>query len=299
MPPQAPPYLRPCSVPKMSTDHGQQYDSFDANVYLRDFYGAGKIELYASVPFYVELFSRFSDSSIEMLDFGGGPTIIPLIIAARKVSRYIHADYAKNNRTAVERWWKNYPDSFDWRENVRYILKLEGNNGTDEEVTEREDRMRKVLGEVVHCDILVDQVVPPSLAGPFDVVTCLSCLDCVCTSVDSLHKAIGRLSSLVRSGGYLIVQCSVVRADHKLSEEEQQRKNEAVGEVVHTEAGYVPEAKYIGGFQYKGFFYESMSKYVKLMESCGFTVVKQFDYICNDPSTKYTDSIGIVVGKKM
>ena len=285
----------------MSTDHNdkQQYDSFDANVYLKDFCGAGKIELYANMSYFVELFSRFSDSSIEMLDLGGGPSIIPLIIAARKVSRYIHADYAKNNRTAVERWWKNYPDSFDWRENVRYILKLEGNSGTDEEVTEREDRMRKVLGEVVHCDVLVDQVMPPSFEGPFDVVTCLSCLDCVCTSVDSLHKAIGRLSSLVRSGGYLIVQCSVVRADHSLSEEEQQRKNEAVGEVVHTEAGYVPEAKDIGGFKYKGFIYQGISTYAKLMESCGFTVVKQFVYIYNDPSIKYTDNIGIVVGEKI
>ena len=283
----------------MSTDHGQQYDSFDANVYLKDFCGAGKIELNAYLPYFVELFSRFADSSIEMLDFGGGPCFMPLIIAARKVSRYIHADYAKNNRTAVERWWKNYPDSFDWRENVRYILKLEGNSDTDDEVTEREDRMRKVLGEVVHCDILVDQVMPPGFEGPFDVVTCLSCLDCVCTSVDSLHKAIGKLSRLVRSGGYLIVLCSVVRADHKLSEEEQQRKNEAVGEVVHTEAGYVPEAKYIGGFQYKGFIYQGISTYAKLMESCGFTVVKQFDYIYNDPSIKYTDNLGLVVGQKL
>ena len=285
----------------MSTDHAdkQQYDSFDANVYLKDFCGKGKIEFYANLPYLVELFSQFSDSSIEMLDLGGGPSLFPLIIAARKVSRYIHADYAKNNRTAVERWWKKDPDSFDWRENVRYILKLEGNSGTDEEVTEREDRMRKVLGEVVHCDILVDQVMPPGFEGPFDVVSCISCLDSVCPSVDSLHEAIRKLSSLVRSGGYLIVQGSVVVADHNLSEEEQQRKNEGIGEVIHTERGYVPEAKDIGGFKYQGFLYERISTYVKLMESCGFTVVKQFEYIYNDPFIKYTDSIGVVVGKKL
>ena len=146
---------------------------------------------------------------------------------------------------------KKDPDSFDWRENVRYILKLEGNSGTDEEVTEREVRMRKVLGEVVHCDILVDQVMPPGFEGPFDVVSCLSCLDCVCTSVDSLREAIGKLSRLVRSGGYLILLSSTVRPDYHLSEEEQKRKNEPIGEVVHVEAGYVPEAKYIGGFKYQ------------------------------------------------
>ena len=284
----------------MSTnlDEKQQYDSFDADVYLRDFC-TGKIELYANLPSYVKLFSQFADGSIEMLDAGGGPSFIPLIISARKTSRYVHADYAQSNRTAVERWWKKDPNGFDWRENIRYILKLEGSSGTDEEVREREELMRRVLSGVVPCDVLSDQVMPPGLEGPYDVVTCLSCLDCVCTSLQSLRAAIGRLSLLVKRGGYLILQNSTVCENHSISEEEQKRLDQGVGEVIHTKAGYCPKAKDIGGFEYGGFFYEEISTYVKIMESCGFTIAEQIEYVYDDPSIKYTDQLGILIGKKM
>ena len=276
----------------------QQYDSFDANVYLNEFC-AGKLGFYANLlSAFVELFSQFADGSIEMLDVGGGPSVIPLIASARKTSRYIHADYASTNRTAVKRWWKNDPEGFNWKENIRFFLKLEGRSGTDQEATEREELMRRVLDDVVHCDVLAGQGVPPGFEGPYDVVSCLSCLDCVCTSAELLGEAIRRLSGLVKSGGYLILQATTTRTGHSVSEEEQKRVDEGVGEVVHTKVGYVPSAKEIGGFKYSGFLYEGISTYVKFVECCGFTVVKQFEYVYDDPSIKYTDHLGVVIGKK-
>ena len=260
----------------------EQYDSFDANVYLNEFCAEpwnSNLDIDADVAYFVDFFSQFT-TSIEMLDVGGGPALYPLIASARKTSRYVHADYASTNRTAVKRWWKKDPEGFNWREYIRYVLKLEGLSGTDEEVTEREDLMRRVLADVVHCDVLADQVVPAGFEGPYDVVSCLSCLECVCRSVESLDGAIGRLSRLVKSGGYLILQVSTTREGYR------------------TEAGYVPSAKEIGGFIYSGFLYEGISTYVKLVERCGFTVVKQFEYIYNIPSIKFTNNVGVVIGKK-
>ena len=101
----------------MSDNEEQRYDNFDADTYLTQFFS--EIESFHNLHAYVELFSRFQDDSISMLDFGGGPSVVPLIAGAPKVTLYVHADLAKNNRTAVERWWKSAPGAFDWRENIR------------------------------------------------------------------------------------------------------------------------------------------------------------------------------------
>ena len=281
----------------MSSSSEEEYDSFDADAYLKDFY-VGTIARYHRVPLSVKFISQFADGSIEMLDVGGGPCIIPLIIAARKATRYVHADYAQNNRTAVERWWKKDPTGFDWRENIRYVLKLEGSSGTDEEVMEREELMRRVLCDVIYCDVLSDDIIPPGFEGPYDVVSCISCLECVCSSLQSLSAAIGRLSHLVKGGGYLILENSTVCENHISSDAERKRMDETVGEVIRQEAGYYAGDKDIGGFKYKGFFYEHISTYVKMMESCGFTIVQQKEYIYDDPSINYTDHVGVLIGKK-
>ena len=128
----------------MSTNTEElRYANFDANTYLKEF--CTELKCYTYLPAYVEFFSQFPDGSIEMLDVGDEPNIIPLVASARKAVRYVHADYAESNRTAVRRWWKKDPEGFNWRENIRYYLRLEGKEGTDEEVVEREDLMRKVL----------------------------------------------------------------------------------------------------------------------------------------------------------
>ena len=278
----------------MSSEEEQRYDAFDADTYLEDF--CSNMECYTHFLAYAEFFSHFRDGSIAMLDFGGGPTIFPLIASAEKATRYVHADYAKNNRTAVERWWLKDPAGFNWRESIRYYLRIEGKEGTDEEVVEREDLMRKALRAVVHCDLLADKIVPPGYEGPYDIVSCLSCLECVCTSVESLGEAIRKLSLLVKSGGYLMLQFTAVREDYIISEEEQIRQG-GVG-IVHTSVRYAEAKNEFAGFKYKGFLYERIETYAKLMESCGFTIVKQLHYLYSNPAIHYTDNEGMVIGKR-
>lgn len=272
----------------------QRYENFDADTYLTQFFS--EIESFHNLPSYVELFSHFPDGSITMLDFGGGPSVVPLIASAQKVTRYVHADLARNNRIAVDRWWKKEPGAFDWRENIRYYLKLEGKCGTDEEVTEREARMREVLDGVIHCDINAQSIVPPGYQGPYDVVSCLSCLDCVCKSMDDLANAIkNRLSLLVKNGGYLMLEFSSVREDY--TPEEQQ--DPGAQYLVRTSARYDPTAVTVAGFEYKGFLYEKGEDIAKLFESCGYTDVKRTEYIYENPSARYKDNIVLLIGRKL
>ena len=271
-----------------------QYDNFDGDVYLKAFY-EGKLECNKSfLSSYGEFYSQFSDASIELLNFGGGPSIVQLIASARKVSRYVHADYGKMNRAVVERWWKKDLGAFDWRDYIRYYLKFEGSSGTDEEVADREERMRRLMEAVVYCDAFADEVMPRGFEGPYDVVCSLSCLDWICTSTEAMGRAIEKLSRLVKNGGYLVLECSVVAEGHDIPDA---RASDAV-HVIHSKPEYVLYDHSVGGFKYDGQLIESLATYKKLMQSCGLTMVQQYECKYDDPATRYTDIIATMIGKK-
>ncbi|KAL5479935.1 hypothetical protein EMCRGX_G023538 [Ephydatia muelleri] len=278
----------------MSDNEEQRYDNFDADTYLTQFFG--EIESFHNLPAYVELFSRFQDASITMLDFGGGPSVVPLIASAPKVTRYIHADLARNNRTAVERWWRSEPGAFDWRENIRSYLKLEGKRGSDEEVATREARMRNVLASVVRCNVKEERVVPPGYEGPYDVVSCLNCLDCVCKSTEELGDCIkNKMSPLVKNGGYFMMECSTV-LEHYTPEEQQDPDAQYL---VRTSVRYDPSTVKVAGFEYDGFLYEKGENLVKLLESCGYTDIKRTEYIYENLEARYKDNITLLIGRKL
>ena len=87
------------------------YDLFDSQEYLSKLFH--DITTIQDVATFIKFFSQFSDNSVTMLDYGGGPNVFPLIVGAEKVKRYVHSDYAKNNRDEVERWRKMELKAFD------------------------------------------------------------------------------------------------------------------------------------------------------------------------------------------
>ena len=289
-------YTTPTQRPsqKMSDNEEQRYENFDAETYLTQFFS--EIESFHNLPAYVELFSRFEDGSITMLDLGGGPSILPLIASGQKVKRYVHGDFARNNRLAVERWWKEEPGAFDWRENIRFYLTLEGKVGTNDEVTTREACMRNALAAVIHCDVMAQSVVPPSYEGPYDVVSCLSCLDCVCKSTQEMEEVISQnLSPLVKKGGYLMIEVSSVRDDYMPEE----KQDPGAQYVVRTSVRYDPTTVKVAGFEYSGFLYEKGETLAKLLESCGYTDVRQTEYIYENEDARYADNIVLLIGRKL
>eukprot|EP00731_Ephydatia_muelleri_P037611 Em0520g2a len=168
----------------MSGGEGTNYEQFDAQRYLKQLFG--DITLLQDVPTYVDLFAQFPDKSLTMLDCGGGPNVFPLIMARRK------GHSLRPLRLREEQQGR------------------EGKGGTGDEVASREARMRSVLEAVVPCDVTADNVVAEGYAGPYDVVTCAYCLECVFTSFEAISEAIGRISKLVKPGGYLILTASSI-----------------------------------------------------------------------------------------
>ena len=258
---------------KMSADN---YDLFDSQEYLSKLFH--DITIFQDVTAFIKFFSQFPDNSVTMLDYAGGPNVFPLIIGAEKVKRYVHSDYAKNNRDEVERWRKMEPKAFDWKDNIRRCLKLEGKTGTDEEVLKREERMRSVLEAVVYCDVKSDKVIAEGYEGAYDVVTCSFCLECVFKSIESLSEAIGRISTLVKPGGYLITTTS---------------------SIVNDSAPYLFDEPPIAGFQYGSFLCAPAQSYVDVFKANGYEVTSQVVRPYHHPTLDIDDNVAITIGKKL
>ena len=253
------------------------YAQFDTQCYLSQLFH--DITIFQDVPTFTKFFSQFPDNSLTMLDYGGGPNVFPLIVGAEKVKRYVHADYAKNNRDEVERWKKMDPQAFNWKENVRRCLQVEGKAGTDEEVLRREERMRNVLEAVVHCDAKSDKAIAEGYEGPYDVVTCAFCLECVFDSAESLIEAIGRITTLVKPGGYFILTVSCVDEEAK--------------------SAYYFVQSPIAGFQYGGFLCAPAQLYTDAFKAKGYEVISQLVRPYRHPTLDIDDAVAITIGRKL
>ena len=252
------------------------YELFDAQGYLAQLFG--DITLLQNVQTYVDLFAQFPNKSITVLDCGGGPNVFPLIMSAEKVTRYVHSDYAKNNRDEVERWKDKDPGAFSWKENIRRCLKVEGKSGSDEEVAIREDLMRSALKAVVPCDVTADRVVGEEYEGPYDVVTCAYCLECVFQSFEALSDAIGRISKLVKPGGYFILTVSSI--------------------LDPGEPSYLVDQIPVAGFKYRSFLCAPAQSYLDAFKAHRYTVVGLVQCPYRHPTLNIEDVYAIIVGKK-
>ena len=144
---------------------------------------------------------------IRVLDYGCGPSICYTISAAGipNVSEIVLAEYTVRNREAVQQWLDKDPSGFDWSPYFKYVVQtLEGK--AEEQVTEREERMRRLV-KVVPCDITLDPPIEKGYEGPYDIVLSSLCLESSCENVDEYRAGVAKLSSLLKPGGLLLI-CS-------------------------------------------------------------------------------------------
>ena len=76
---------------------------FDPTAYLEEYYADLGAENLALLRFLEEAY-RDLPSNCVLLDFGGGPTIYPLIAAASRVEEIHFTDYLDSNLEEVRKW---------------------------------------------------------------------------------------------------------------------------------------------------------------------------------------------------
>ena len=142
---------------------------------------------------------------VSVLDYSCGPVICNIISAAGLpgVSEIVLAEYIEKSQELIQQWLDRDPSAFDWTPYFRHVVKtLEG--GTDQEVTEREERVRSLV-KLVYCDITADPLIESGYEGPYDLVICFLILEVSCGTIEEYRERVVRFSSLVKPGGTLLL----------------------------------------------------------------------------------------------
>lgn len=209
---------------------GAEYaDFFDVREYVRSRFGGGvenpnscqplSFQMRGFHEFYELFHSRWDPSSARLLEFGGGPSIYPLISACRHVSEIVFTDYTASLLREARLWSEKDPMAHDWGEFFRYqVNRLEGKGG-QEAVAEREDLLRERITSFYHCDITSRDPIDRQL-GKFDIVSTSYCLEAVAGTIEEFRVFLKRLANVTNLGGYVVLQVSIGMTRYRLSGED-------------------------------------------------------------------------------
>ena len=199
----------------MSVLQGEEYFTcFDCRAYLREYFsstfgnadekGAQNFQMAQENNFYAKYNAKWDERNARMLEFGGGPVIKSLISAAPFVREIVFAAYSENERKEVELWKDNKQGAHDWSPFFQYIVnELERKEG-EAVWQEREALLRSQIKAIIACDITQDYPLRIK-QEPFDIVSTSLCLEAACKSYDEYKKAVKKLGSLLKLGGFMII----------------------------------------------------------------------------------------------
>ena len=179
----------------------EKYKQFDTKHYLEYFYREPDHE---TIPAYQEIFGQFKDKSLKILEFGGGPSLLQMLIAAPKASEIVFADFVLQNRQEVQQWMQRDPRAFNWRPTIKCILEEEETYGKAA-ITEREECLRAAISNVVHCDICAESPIEKGFEGPYNLIHSANCLECICKSIEQWSDFVSKLSKLLTPDGVLVL----------------------------------------------------------------------------------------------
>ncbi len=180
------------------------WTQFDPAAYLNEYYADVRAENRALLRFLLEAYRDLPPGGV-MLDFGGGPTVYPLISAVPYVEEIHFSDLLEANLNEVRRWLALDPKAFDWRDFVRQALEMETGSGCSEaEVARREDEIRSKVTRLMRCDASRT----PPIAGPnvlYDAVVTNFCAESATSDRWQWQAFVFNIVSLLKPGGMLIM----------------------------------------------------------------------------------------------
>ena len=174
----------------LGVSSGESYqDEFDPQAYLHFFDDLTKFHA-QPLKLLHEFYNSYgsTSSSLKVLDYGSGPTVLYAISSALQASEIILADYTDKNREAIQHWLKKAPEAHDWTPFFKYVVQsLEGLG--EEEVVKRQEDVRTLIKAVVKCDIHMDPPIQSGYEGPYDVIFSSLALECASSLASSALQA--------------------------------------------------------------------------------------------------------------
>ena len=183
----------------------QDYDKFDAWVYIKEYYG--KLDCWHRNPlkylhdFYTSHFQR--GANLKVLNYGCGPIVAFEASAVPYAQEIVLAEYVEQNRAVAKLWLDKDPSRPDFSALYRYVVEeLEGRGPG--EVEERQDAVRH-LSTICSCDIYQDPLIQKGYEGPYDVIYTASCIEDACSTIEVFGAALSKLCDLLKPGGWLVM----------------------------------------------------------------------------------------------
>lgn len=182
----------------------QDWTHFDPVAYLDEYYGDLGPENLALLEFMVEAYQRIPKGGM-LLDFGGGPTIYPLISAIHRVDEIHFADYLEANLEEVRRWLDADPTAFDWSPFIRKALELESGGTCSEEACEqRASELRERITRVLRCDASKASPIP-GMDRPYDIVLTNFCAESATDNPSEWRSYMRNIVSVLKPRGWLVI----------------------------------------------------------------------------------------------
>jgi hypothetical protein len=182
----------------------QDWDQFDPAAYLDEYYGDIGSENLELLRFLAETYQGLPKGGV-LLDFGGGPTIYPLISAVGRVDEIHFSDYLEANLEEVRRWLDAEPTAFDWTPFIRMALELETSGScTESDVERRAAEIRERVTRLMRCDASRT----PPIESPdrlYDVVLTNFCAESATSDRELWQAYVTNIASLLKPGGSLVM----------------------------------------------------------------------------------------------
>jgi hypothetical protein len=182
---------------------GTDWSHFDPHAYLNEYYADLGPENLALLRFFAQVYQDLPEGGV-LLDFGGGPTIYPLISAVTRVAEIHFSDYLDANLAEVRGWLAGKPGAFDWTPFIRKSLEFEGGPATDAAVEHRAKAIRQHVTRVMHCDA---SRTPPIEDGLrlYDVVLTNFCAESATSDRAQWELYMANIGTLLKPGGWLVM----------------------------------------------------------------------------------------------
>ncbi|XP_053368100.1 phenylethanolamine N-methyltransferase [Clarias gariepinus] len=188
------------------------YRGFDPEAYLKYNYTPPRADFSRAdsiVPWKLNcLHKAFREDAIKgdvLVDIGSGPTLYQVMSGCEHFKRVILSDFLEVNRKHLNKWLKDGQSSFDWTPYLKYVCELEGRGSSA--WREKAERLRSVVTDIF--PVNVHHSFPfPSGSLPASSADCLVssfCLESVSPDVSSFTQSLRNVSSLLRSGGHLLL----------------------------------------------------------------------------------------------
>lgn len=188
------------------------FETFDSRQYLQDYYSNVGSENYKLLHFLVNAYKDVPRKG-KFLEFGGGPTIYPLIPAVKKTSEMHFSDYLPSNLNEVRYWLQNKKNQFNWKKFFTTTLRLEGKSKINGEILIRESLIRRKLKHLHFCDAYKKDPLGRDYRKYFDIIDVNFVAESIATSKSVWRQLVKNICSLLKDNG-MIIMTAIQEARH-------------------------------------------------------------------------------------